>query len=240
MEPETAEQAANGAEPTVEAVVEENKESEPSSSTRSVPAPFLNKTYELVDDEETNDIVSWSEEGNTFVVWNANVFAKDILPKYFKHNNFASFVRQLNTYGFRKTTQQRWEFSNDNFKRGKKDLLKSISRRKQPHQRLRALEHDAPALNLSSNYLLLENERLRRDNALLITEISRLRQVFAAHTGRSVDQVIGSSLTALAAAGTTTTPATAAATATPAAAATAGAAPATATGANAAPATATA
>lgn len=170
---------------------------EPSSSTRSVPAPFLSKTFTLVDDEESNEIVSWSDDGGSFVVWNANTFAKDILPKYFKHNNFASFVRQLNTYGFRKTTTQRWEFSNDNFKRGKKERLKFITRRKQPHQRIRSLEHEAPALNLSSNYLLLENERLRRDNALLITEISRLRQVFAAHTGRSVDQLIPSSLPAL-------------------------------------------
>ncbi|XP_073037880.1 heat shock factor protein HSF24-like [Primulina eburnea] len=97
---------------------------------RSVPAPFLTKTYDLVDDPETNDVISWNESGTTFVVWKTAEFAKDLLPNYFKHNNFSSFVRQLNTYGFRKTIPDKWEFANDNFKRGKRDLLTGIHRRK--------------------------------------------------------------------------------------------------------------
>lgn len=62
------------------------------------PPPFLSKTYDMVDDSSTNSVVSWSDNNNSFVVWNAPVLARDILPKYFKHNNFSSFVRQLNTY----------------------------------------------------------------------------------------------------------------------------------------------
>ncbi|XP_062193998.1 uncharacterized protein LOC133897321 isoform X3 [Phragmites australis] len=65
---------------------------------RSLPTPFLTKTYQLVDDPAVDDVISWNEDGSTFVVWRPAEFARDLLPKYFKHNNFSSFVRQLNTY----------------------------------------------------------------------------------------------------------------------------------------------
>ena len=69
------------------------------AAQKAVPAPFLTKTYQLVDDPATDHIVSWGDDRvSTFVVWRPPEFARDILPNYFKHNNFSSFVRQLNTY----------------------------------------------------------------------------------------------------------------------------------------------
>ncbi|VFQ72718.1 unnamed protein product [Cuscuta campestris] len=97
---------------------------------RAVPTPFLTKTYQLVDDHSVDDVISWNEDGSTFIVWNPTEFARDLLPKHFKHNNFSSFVRQLNTYGFRKIVPDRWEFANDCFRRGEKRLLCDIQRRK--------------------------------------------------------------------------------------------------------------
>ncbi|XP_047051192.1 heat stress transcription factor B-2b-like [Lolium rigidum] len=97
---------------------------------RMLPTPFLNKTYQLVDDPAVDDVISWNHDGSTFVVWRPAEFARDLLPKYFKHNNFSSFVRQLNTYGFRKIIPDRWEFANDCFRRGEKRLLVDIHRRK--------------------------------------------------------------------------------------------------------------
>lgn len=62
------------------------------------PPPFLRKTFEMVEDLKTDPIVSWSSDRNSFVVWDCHRFSENILPKYFKHENFSSFVRQLNTY----------------------------------------------------------------------------------------------------------------------------------------------
>ncbi|RWW83563.1 hypothetical protein BHE74_00007921 [Ensete ventricosum] len=117
-------------------------------ANKPVPAPFLTKTYQLVDDPDTDHIVSWGDDRtSTFVVWRPPEFARDVLPNFFKHNNFSSFVRQLNTYvyflpcslvflcfplflGFRKVVPERWEFANEFFRKGEKHLLCDIHRRK--------------------------------------------------------------------------------------------------------------
>ncbi|KAL6846264.1 hypothetical protein ACP4OV_023712 [Aristida adscensionis] len=94
------------------------------------PAPFLTKTHQMVEERATDEVISWAEQGRSFVVWKPVEFARDLLPLHFKHCNFSSFVRQLNTYGFRKVVPDRWEFANDNFRRGEQGLLSGIRRRK--------------------------------------------------------------------------------------------------------------
>ncbi|EDV25925.1 uncharacterized protein TRIADDRAFT_23376 [Trichoplax adhaerens] len=103
----------------------------------SVPA-FLAKLWKLLNDTETDNIIHWSKDGTTFVVKDQGKFSADILPKYFKHGNFASFVRQLNMYGFHKVFNAErgglngrdyWEFSNNNFQRDYPDKLDMVKRK---------------------------------------------------------------------------------------------------------------
>ncbi|KAJ9690447.1 hypothetical protein PVL29_012875 [Vitis rotundifolia] len=160
------------------------------SGTRAKsPAPFLLKTYDLLEgvrDTSNEDggqrIVSWNADGTGFVVWSPDEFSEILLPRYFKHNNFSSFVRQLNTYGFKKIASKRWEFQHDKFQRGCRDMLAEITRKKCepsifPPFLKASKDNTAASADQKSNCLSLmeENESLRRQNLDLQMQISQLK-----------------------------------------------------------------
>ena len=93
---------------------------------------FLIQLYEILEDENNENIIHWGEDGKYFVIENMYDFIEKILPKYYNHNNFASFVRQLNKYNFHKikTSLNENAFQNNQFIKGKKDLISNILRKK--------------------------------------------------------------------------------------------------------------
>jgi len=110
----------------------------PQQPTGNVPA-FLAKLWKMVDNPETDALIGWSDEGTSFLIRNHFEFTKQMLPYYYKHSNMASFVRQLNMYGFHKVMSvdsgglkgenDESEFSHPYFMRGQEHLLDQIKRK---------------------------------------------------------------------------------------------------------------
>ncbi|KAK3053722.1 Heat shock transcription factor [Extremus antarcticus] len=65
--------------------------------------PFIQKLSSFLEGEDHTDLIRWSDDGKSFIVLDEDEFARTLIPELFKHNNYASFVRQLNMYGFHKT-----------------------------------------------------------------------------------------------------------------------------------------
>ena len=63
---------------------------------------FLLKLYEILEKDEYSKIIHWSQNGSYIVITNIHLLSKKILPIYFNHQNYSSFVRQLNMYNFHK------------------------------------------------------------------------------------------------------------------------------------------
>ncbi|CDU26231.1 related to Heat shock factor protein [Sporisorium scitamineum] len=122
-----------------------------SDSLRAIPTnknnpAFLNKLRSMVDDPNTDELIRWSPDGASFFVPNHVRFGDEVLPRFFKHNRFSSFVRQLNMYGFHKVPHlqqgalkhdspqesELWEFSNPHFHRDHPDWLSKVQRKKGP------------------------------------------------------------------------------------------------------------
>ncbi|XP_040821131.1 heat shock factor protein 2 isoform X3 [Ochotona curzoniae] len=160
----------------------------------NVPA-FLSKLWTLVEETHTNEFITWSQNGQSFLVLDEQRFAKEILPKYFKHNNMASFVRQLNMYGFRKVVhidsgivkQERdgpVEFQHPYFKQGQDDLLENIKRKvsssKPEENKIR--QEDLTKIISSAQKVQIKQEtiesrlsELKSENESLWKEVSELR-----------------------------------------------------------------
>jgi len=165
---------------------------------------FIAKLYKLANAPQTASHIAWSDDGASFWVVNVEAFSRDVLPVYFKHNNYASFVRQLNMYGFHRSTEPKGKvepgvtlverFSHPMFVKGREDLVANIHRKNTTTvtKRVKTEELDAntplstPPVPETSpvDYLPVtlaqmqdRMERLEMQNASLIAQAAQQQEV---------------------------------------------------------------
>lgn len=150
----------------------------------AVLTPFIYKLYCLVSDESTNDLCCWSERGDAFLVRDPTAFAATVLPNYFKHNQFSSFVRQLNKYRFHKLAPGAFLFGHDRFIRNRPDLLPDIGRQRSPERAAAAAAVPTPPPRLDVQTAYNKRARIRPRDTSPDRDIVRdpIRTAVAAET----------------------------------------------------------
>lgn len=136
----------------------------------------------MVNDPESDDLICWSDDGASFFVNRQEDFARKVLPRFFKHNKFSSFVRQLNMYGFHKvphlqqgvletdSDSERWEFSNPHFQRNQPDLLLLVTRKKGPNTDEKEIS------NIDLQHILEEIQSIKKHQMNISTQLQSIQR----------------------------------------------------------------
>ncbi|XP_050501884.1 uncharacterized protein LOC114332582 isoform X1 [Diabrotica virgifera virgifera] len=159
---------------------------EEQAQVQTIPL-FIKKLWKMVNDVDSDNIISWNVEGDSFIIHDQLQFIIKLLPHYFKHNNMASFVRQLNFYNFHKvpSVNNEVQFSHECFIKDMPEVLSYI-RRKNPvvkqkavpnfkEQEVQGLLKDVKSLKGKHSLVDKELAMLKQENLALWTELNSLR-----------------------------------------------------------------
>ena len=62
--------------------------------------PFIVKLWQMLAEDSTFHGLAWGEGGESFHVRGSKSAISKMLARYFRHNEYSSFQRQLNYFGF--------------------------------------------------------------------------------------------------------------------------------------------
>ena len=117
---------------------------------------FLSKLYDILNSNNYNKTISWDEEGKKIIISDVVKLCKDILPKFYKHRNYSSFIRQLNLYGFHKS-----KGINENLEIYEHETFYKNITKEEIKQITKKARHNKMVKNLDT-YIIYINEYVRR------------------------------------------------------------------------------
>jgi hypothetical protein len=135
-----------------------------SGSAMSRVPPFLTKLSEILSSEPEN-VVKLNPDAPAFCVMDASKFAKEVLPRYFKHNKLGSFSQQLHTYGFRRkaspAAQEQVEFYHDQYSGDPAHFLSwirsgSALSKRAAHTRCTLMDESLPPIGLMHDLMQIQ------------------------------------------------------------------------------------
>jgi len=95
------------------------------------------KLASILSDQGLTSVIIWLPHGRSWRVLNRDLFAEHALPRYFGHKNYASFVRIINAWGFRRIVRgaDRDAYYHELFLRGRPDLHQRMKRLSNCHRK---------------------------------------------------------------------------------------------------------
>ena len=146
---------------------------------------FPEKLYNIINDTENESIIHWDESGKIIVIESKSKFSTKILQEYFCHQNYESFIRQLNLYGFNKEPNiyntNKEAYSHPNFtKFSKPENIKNIKRKKnnedediEINKKIESIEQEKNDDIVIEKYLkLIKDENIKINNKIKLSIIN--------------------------------------------------------------------
>jgi len=136
----------------------------PPGKTPNFPA----KMHAILSNPDLADIIEWLPHGRSWRILKPREFEHRVLPRYFEHSKYSSFVRQTNGWGFRRISvgSDRNSYYNELFLRGLPHLCKKMKRHGVSEKAMIDAKHE-PDLGAISKLYPVPQETIQDDLAVL-------------------------------------------------------------------------
>lgn len=130
---------------------------------------FPAKMHAILSRKDLADVITWLPHGRAWRVLKPREFEVRVIPTYFEHNKFSSFIRQANGWGFRRVTKgpDRNSYYHELFLRGIPHVSKGMKRPGPSKKATVDPDHEPDFYKISEEWPVPEKVTLSDDMIML-------------------------------------------------------------------------